>query len=115
MGVNATQKRVINTFMDQERRVDYHDTRLGNMIDTFMTDFGAVSFVLDRHMPVDEVLLIDASKIGFGPLSGRSLSMSKRPVESSEADLWQVVGEYTCEIRLEKAHAIIKDLALTIP
>lgn len=111
--VNSSQKRVINTFMDSERRVDYHDPRLGNTIETYMTDFGIVSFVLDRHMPADEVLIIDADKIGFGPLMGRPLTMSKRPVESQEADLWQVSGEYTCEVRLEKSHAIIKGLALT--
>jgi hypothetical protein len=113
--VNSTQKRVINTFMDTERRVDYHDTRLGRFVESFHTDFGVVSFVLDRHMPNNEVLLIDPENIGFGPLVGGALSMSKRPVESSEADLYQVVGEYTCEVRLEKSHAIITDLATTIP
>ncbi len=112
--VNATQKRVINNFMDAERRVDYHDTRLGNTIETYATDFGNVSFVLDRHMPIDEVLIINSDKIGFGAVVGGGLSMSKRPVESSEADLWQIVGEYTCEVRLERSHARIHGLDTTI-
>lgn len=109
--LNATQKRRINAMLDAWRQVPYGDTRLGSLVQTYNTDFGDVSFLLDRNMPTDEVLIIDASKIGFGPLAGRALQTSKRPVESGEADLWQIVGEYTCEVRTEKAHARIYDLS----
>jgi len=116
--VNATQKRRINTFLDGYRRTDYRDKRLGTMVDAYDTDFGSVVVVLDRHMPTDEVMIIDSSRIKFGPLSSngsRALSMSKRPVESQEAELWQVSGEYTCEVRLEKSHARIYGLSTTAP
>jgi hypothetical protein len=116
--VNATQKRRINTFLDPYKRTDYSDNRLGTFVDAFDTDFGSVVVVLDRHMPTDEALIIDASRIRFGPLEAngtRSLKMSQRPVESQEAELWQVSGEYTMEVRLEKSHARIYDLDTTAP
>jgi hypothetical protein len=88
------------------------------MVEAYDTVFGSIQFVLDRHMPTDEVLIIDPSKIKFGPLNSngsRALTMSQRPVESQEAELWQVSGEYTCEVRLEKCHARIYDLSTTAP
>lgn len=112
--VNSTQKRRINSFLDAYRQTGYNDETLGTIVSRYDTDFGSLDVLLDRHMAKDEVLIIDASRIGFGPLTGRGMSMSKRPVESSEADLWQVVGEYTCEVRMEKAHARIYDLSLTV-
>lgn len=115
---NATQKRRINTFLDPYKRTDYSDNRLGTFVDAFDTDFGSVVVVLDRQMPTDEVLIIDASRIKFGPLSGnesRAFRMTQRPVESQESELWQVSGEYTMEVRLEKSHARIYDLSTTAP
>lgn len=115
---NATQKRRINTFLDPYRRTDYSDTRLGSFVDAFDTDFGSVVVVLDRQMPTDEVLIIDASRIKFGPLNAnesRAFKMTQRPVESQESELWEVSGEYTMEVRLEKSHARIYDLSTTAP
>lgn len=114
----ATQKRRINTFLDPYRRTGYEDRRLGSFVDYFDTDFGSVAVVLDRQMPTNEAMIIDAGRIKFGPLNGnvsRALSMTQRPVESSEAELWQVVGEYSCEVRLEKSHARITNLSTTAP
>lgn len=112
--VNAVQSRRIDEFLDAYRITNYEDETLGTIVSRYKTRFGMVDFLLDRHMATDEVLLLDTSRIGFGPLTGRQLQMSKRPVESSEADLWQVVGEYTCELRMEKAHARIHGLSTTI-
>lgn len=113
--VNAAQKRRINTFLDGYRRTDYNNKRLGAVVNAYDTDFGTLEVMLDRHMPTNEVLIIDPSRIKFGPLNGRALSMSQRPVESQEAELWQVSGEYTCEVRLEKCHARIYNLSTTAP
>jgi hypothetical protein len=115
---NATQKRRINTFLDTFKRTDYSDNRLGTFVDGYDTDFGSVSVVMDRHMPIDEVLIIDASRIKFGPLTGnqsRAFTMTQRPVESQESELWQVSGEYTMEVRLEKSHARLYDLSTVAP
>lgn len=111
--VNATQQRRINTFLDGYRETDYNDEVLGTMVRRYKTNFGQVDILLDRHMPTDEVWILDESKIGFGPLETRSLSTMKLPPLSKEYDVWQISGEYTAEVRTEKAHARIAGLATT--
>ncbi len=113
MVVNATQQRRINTFLDGYRETDYSDETLGSMVRRYKTNFGQVDILLDRHMPTDEVLILDESKIGFGPLQGRALATTKLPPLSREYDVWQISGEYTAEVRLEKSHARIFGLATT--
>jgi hypothetical protein len=115
MFVNAAQKRRINSFLDPYRQASYSDEKLGNSVSRYDTDFGGVTLVLDRWMPTDEVLIIDASKIGFGPLQGRALSMVKLPPTTKETDVWEISGEYTSEVRLEKSHARIHDLSTATP
>lgn len=112
---NATQKRRINTFLDSYRQAGYSDSKLGNSVSSYETDFGSVVVVLDRWMPNDEVLIIDASNIGFGPLQGRSLGVTKLPMNTRESDIWEMSGEYTSEVRLEKSHARIYDLSTATP
>ena len=111
--VNATQQRRINTFLDGYRETDYEDETLGSMVRRYKTNFGQVDVLLDRHMETDEVWILDESKIGFGPLQGRALSTMKLAVTSKEVDTWQISGEYTSEVRLEKSHARIYNLATT--
>jgi len=110
---NATQQRRINTFLDGYRETDYEDDTLGTMVRRYKTNFGTVDVLLDRHMPTDEVWILDGSKLGFGPLTGRALSTMKLPPLSKEYDVWQISGEYTAEVRLEPGHARISGLATT--
>jgi hypothetical protein len=112
---NATQKRRINTFLDGYRQAGYSDEKLGTSVTRYETDFGSVTVVLDRWAPADEVLIINSDKIGFGPLQGRSLGMTKLPINSRESDTWQISGEYTAEVRLEKSHALIQELSTATP
>lgn len=110
--VNAAQKRRINQLLDPYRQAGYNDEKLGTKVGRYETDFGDVTVVLDRHMPNDQVLIIDSSRIGFGPMSGRALGMSKDAANSTrEVDIWQMTAEYTCEVRQPTAHALILDLA----
>jgi hypothetical protein len=110
---NATQKRRINTFADAFREMPYGQTQYGATVQRFDSDFGELKLLLDRHLDLNEILILDESKIGFGPLQGRALSTMKLPPLSKEYDVWQISGEYTSEVRLEKAHARIYDLATT--
>lgn len=111
--VNATQQRRINTFLDGYRETDYEDEVLGTMVRRYKTNFGQVDILLDRHLPNDEVWILDEEKIGFGPLTSRALSTMKLATTSKEVDIWQISGEYTAETRLEKSHARIHTLATT--
>jgi hypothetical protein len=110
---NMTQKRRINSFLDPYRQVDYNAGTLGTVVQRFRTDVGTVDILTDRFMPSNEVLIINPSLIGFGPLRTRQLGVTKLPPKSREYDVWQISGEYTAEVRLEKSHARIKSLATT--
>lgn len=111
--VNSTQHRRIGQLLDPYRQMDYADRVLGTWVDTYKTPFGNVTVVLDRHIPTGDVLIIQSKRIGFGPLSGRALGMTPIAPTSREVQTWQWTGEYTCEVRLEKVHALITDLAET--
>ena len=109
--VGAFQKRQANKFLDSMRETTRTDRTAGAIVDSYTSDFGTISIVLDRNMPIDTVLLIDQSKIGFGPLQGNALRAVPLADTTALAETWQVVGEYTAEVRNENAHAKITGLA----
>lgn len=109
--VNSTQARVMNRMLDPWRQTGYSDSTFGTKVSRFETPFGDITVVLHREMPQDEVLLIDRSRVGFGPLQGRQLHMGKIASTSLEYSEWQWVGEYTSEVRQESMHARIYGLA----
>lgn len=111
--VNQAQMIRIGQLLDAYRQAGYSDRVFGTWIKRFETPFGAVNVMLDRHMPDTEILIIDKSRIGFGPLQGRALGMSPIAQSSRESQTWQWTGEYTAEVRQEKAHALIYGLATT--
>lgn len=108
---NAFQKRVMSAFLDSQRMTTRTDRTAGVVVDTYTSDFGTVDIVLDRNMPTDTVLLLEKGRIGFGPLQGNALSAAKLPETTRLKETWQVVGEYTAEVRNEDAHAKITGLA----
>lgn len=111
--VGQIQRRVISQMLDPYRQAGYSDTVLGTTVRRYETDFGNITVVLDRYMPDDEVLLIDASRIGFGPLQGRALSEKEIAPTSGEYRQWQWTGEYTAEVRQESIHSRIYGLKTT--
>jgi hypothetical protein len=111
MFLNAFQKRAANKFLDSYRQTTRTDRIAGAVVDTYTSDFGTVDIVLDRNMPTDTVLIIDRSKIGFGPLQGNALQAKLVPTTTYLKETWQVFGEYTAEVRNENAHAKITGLA----
>lgn len=109
--VNAFQKRQANRFLDSQRETTRTDRIAGAVVDTYTSDFGTADIVLDRNMPTDTVLLFNSGKIGFGPLQGNGLKAVRIADTTALAETWQVVGEYTSEVRNENAHAKITGLA----
>lgn len=109
----AQQKRV-GQLLDPYRQAGYSDRVLGTWVNRFQTPLGVnVTFVLDRHIQTDAILLMDKSRVKFGPLRGRALGMSPIPRTSRESQTWQWTGEYTSETKQESAHAFIYGLATT--
>lgn len=111
--VNQAQMIRAGQLLDPYRQAGYSDRVFGTWVKRFETPFGAVNFMLDRHMPDTDILILDKSRVGFGPLQGRALGMSPITPTSRESQTWQWTGEYTAELRQEKAHALISGLATT--
>ena len=95
-------------------RVLPHDffTAFSSMVDIYESDFGICRVVMSRWVPPDALLLLDSSRIDVMALSGRSFHF--KPLASAgDAELGQVIGEYTMELRNENAHAILHGLGLS--
>lgn len=109
--LGAFQKRQANKFLDSMRMTTRTDRIAGAIVDTYTADFGTANIVLDRNMPADAILLIDKQRIGFGPLRDHALSAAPVPPTTRTKDTVQIIGQYTAEVRNEKAHAKITGLS----
>ena len=105
------QKRRINGFISATQRYADSDKAFSSMVDVYESDFGICRVVLSRWVPQDKLLLLDSSRIDVLPLSGRSFH-AKPLASTGDADLSQIIGEYTMEFRNENAHAVIENLAV---
>lgn len=108
--VNGAQKRRINGFASQLRGYQPGDTRFSDMVSMYESDFGVCRVILSRWVPADAVLLLDSTRLGVLPLSGRSFHF--KPLGATgDRDAGLVVGEYTAEIVNENAHGVLRGLA----
>lgn len=107
----AFQRRQMNRFLDSMRLTTRTDRIAGSVVDTYTSSFGTVDLVLDRHMPPDTVLIIDKSRIGFGPLTDHALKVIDIPLTTGLRETKQLYGQYTSETRNQAAHARITGLA----
>ena len=114
MVMTLTQKRALNKFLDPNRRTGMDDRRAGAIVDTYLWDHGVVDTLIDRWMPSSEVMFLDSEHIGFGPLRGQALRHEVLPKPSLLVQKGQIVGEYTCEVKSQTAHARITGLTTTI-
>ena len=114
MVMTLTQKRALNKFLDPNRRTGMDDRRAGAIVDTYLWDHGVVDTLIDRWMPATEVMFLDSEHIGFGPLRGQALRHEVLPKPSLLVQKGQIVGEYTCEVKSQTAHARITGLTTTI-
>jgi len=109
--VNGSQKRRINQFIGQSRGYAPGDTSFKDLVSVYESDFGVCRIVLSRWMPSDAVLMLDSSRASVLPLAARSFQF-KRLASVGDAEVGQVVGEYTLELMNEAAHGVIRSLAV---
>jgi len=103
------QKRQINGFIASSQRFIDHDNAFSSLVDVYESDFGVCRVVMSRWVPEDAVLLLNSSRIDVLPLAGRSFHY--KPLASTgDADVGQIIGEYTLEFRNENAHALLNSL-----
>ncbi len=109
--VGGFQKRRINQFVaSTARHYTPGQTRLGELVSIYESDFGTARVVVSRWMPADTVLLLDSSRVQVMPLQGRSFHF-KPLATTGDFTSGQVVGEYTLEFKNESAHALIRGLS----
>ncbi len=106
------QKRQINGFISSTQRFIDHETKFSSLVDIYESDFGVCRVIMSRWVPLDVLLLLDSSRMDVLPLASRSFHF--KPLASQgDAEVGQVIGEYTLEFRNENAHAFVKNLATT--
>lgn len=104
--VGGLQKQKISTFDQEFRRSTLDTRRSGFTVEEFVSDLGiSLRVVVDRWMPDDVALVVDSSRLKVLPLKGRAFSLEKL-AKTGDSDDWQIVGEYTLEVRnAGSAHA----------
>ena len=101
--VNGAQKRRINSFISASRAYAPSDTSYRDLVSVYESDFGVARVVLSRWVPADTMLLIDSSRVQVMPMTGRSFGF--KPLASTgDSTSGQVLGEYTLEMKNERAH-----------
>lgn len=104
--VSGLQKQKISAFDAEFRRSTFDAMRAGYTVEEFVTDLGVnLRVIVDRWVPSDVAFVLDGSRIKILPLKGRSFFLEKL-AKTGDAEKWQIVGEYTMEIRnANQAHA----------
>jgi hypothetical protein len=108
--VGGAQKRRINGFIQTSQRVAPANESFKNLVSIYESDFGVCRVVLSRYVPPDCALFLDSSKISVMPLAGRSFHF-KPLATTGDYQSGEVLGEYTLELRNEKAHGVLKGLS----
>lgn len=106
--VGGAQKRRINSFATVRAHLP-DDQTYSDMISVYQSNHGACRVVMSRWVPSDTVLLLDSTRISVKPLKGRSFHY-KALAATAGSISGQLVGEYTLELRDERAHGIITGL-----
>ena len=108
--VNGSQKRKISAFTTSMQQYAPEDAAFRQTVGVYESDFGLQRVILSRWVPADCVLLLDSSRIGVLPLSGRSFHY-KPLAATGDYEKGELIGEYTLELRNEAAHGVIRSLA----
>ncbi|CAN5761922.1 hypothetical protein BH11PLA1_BH11PLA1_22030 [soil metagenome] len=107
--VNGGLKRRINAFASSLREFTPADDRFRDLVGVYESDFGVCRVILSRWIPGDTALMFDSSRVEVLPLNGRSFHY--KPLASSgDRESGMMVGEYTCELRNEAAHGVLRGL-----
>jgi len=82
--------------LEQKRWLNIADTRAGQMIDTYVSEWGNIRLNTASQLPVDVILAFDPNKAKLIPF--RPFTMQEVPV-AGDYRFFSIVGEYTMEVR----------------
>lgn len=107
--VSPKQKRAISLMDVDKINLTRQDNGRGQVVDYFIGDFGEAEIVVNPNLEPDEIFIVDVNRIKIRPLQTRQF---KHEYLGKTGDNFTgtIVGEYTVEVKEEKAHARIKGL-----
>jgi len=111
---NSFQKQKLSSIYSSALALAPRDRNIGGVnITTIETDFGQVGIVYDRHMPIDDVAIVDLAfcKPVFLDIPGKGHFFVEPLAQSGAAYKFQVYGEIGLEYGQEQFHAKITNLA----
>lgn len=86
------------------RRAERSDHVAGFVVDKVLTDFGDVDIVADRYFPTTKAVLVQREYIVKRVFDGYFHELLAK---TGDADQGQIVGEYSLEVKNEKAHGVL--------
>ena len=111
---NAFQKQKLSSIYGSALSLAPRDRNVGGVnIQTIETDFGEVGIVYDRHLPADDVIIVDLAfcKPVFLDIPGKGHFFVEPLAQSGAAYKFQVYGEIGLEYGPEQFHAKITNLS----
>jgi hypothetical protein len=111
---NAFQKQKLSSIYGSALSLAPRDRNVGGVnIQTIETDFGEVGIVYDRHLPADDVVIVDLAfcKPVFLDIPGKGHFFVEPLAQSGAAYKFQVYGEIGLEYGPEQFHAKITNLS----
>ena len=97
--VGGALKRVISTFDQAYRRMDFDSRAAGFVIERFLTDLGAeLTVIVDPKIMNDLMIIGDLGKVKLGPLSGDAMQLEELAKTGRTLE-YMVSGQYTLEVR----------------
>lgn len=103
--VSHAVKEALSSVIDASlRRTTTESRRGGFVVDTFMSDFGQVDIVANRHMPTTKGIALQqeyCKVVNFDPYFHELLA------KTGDGDSGQIVGEKSLEVKNEKAHGVL--------
>jgi len=98
------QKRKFSAFRGDQRRYGGSDAKIGDIIDTYFSDFGVCQIVINHYMMNDDMIIMDKKNLKIGPLVGLGFQTGVLP-ETKAAKRGYVKGYYTMKFFNEEHSA----------
>lgn len=109
--VNGFNKETIDSWGKPFIRTERPENTVGNVIGRYQSTYGSVEIMLDRWLRASDVVFLNPSDVGIGPLNGRAFA-SRRLPQLGDYTQTEILGEYTMEVRRAGfSHAWIVDTA----
>ena len=111
---NSFQKQKLSSIYSSALALAPRDRNIGGVnITTIETDFGQVGIVFDRHLPADDVVIVDLAfcKPVFLDIPGKGHFFVEPLAQSGSAYKFQVYGEIGLEYGPEQFHTKITNLS----